>query len=419
MMHIDSGFKAARSFTYSRASTAGDHLGSFAAALVSAGYVPSAVQRRVKAAAHLGCWADDNRLLLGSLGEQALLAFGRHLLRCRCIKRRRRGVGADQLDARLATLFLAHLRTLGVVAPAPVPAPSVSHPLLVSFQAWMLRHRGVTPSTMKVYLRPLVELLAILGGNPDAYTPTAIRRFFVDAHGRGRGWMRTATTATRSFLRYLVVEGRCASGLDAVVPAVVQWRLATLPRALAPAAVDRLLATCDSTTRCGLRDRAVLLLLVRLGLRAGDVAELRLTDIDWGAGTLHVRGKGRRESILPLPQDVGDALLAYLERGRPAHHDTRIFLRAIAPHQPFATAEAVSSIVRTALQHAEITDAPSHGAHQLRHAAATAMLRAGVSLDGIAGVLRHRSPATTALYAKVDVALLASIAQPWWPEVRS
>ena len=189
--------------------------------------------------------------------------------------------------------------------------------------------------------------------------------------------------------------------------------LSTLPRYLPPQDVEKLIASCDRDKPCGIRDRAILLLLVRLGLRAGDILDLTLNDIDWVAGTLRVQGKGRREIRLPLPQDAGYALIAYLENGRPRMTDAQVFLRAVAPHRPFAVSSSVSSLVRLALRRAGIKDAPTRGANLLRHSAATSLLRAGATLDTVGTVLRHRSANTTAHYAKVDVTMLGQIAQPW------
>ena len=177
--------------------------------------------------------------------------------------------------------------------------------------------------------------------------------------------------------------------------------------------MERLIASCDLTTSTGIRDKAVLFLLVRLGLRAGDILGMRLDDVAWDEGTLRVRGKGRREVRLPLPQDAGDALLQYLENARPPSDDNRIFLRSKAPFRPFAGGSVVSHIVHLALQRAGIKDAPSQGANLLRHSAATAMLRAGATLDAVATVLRHRSANMTAHYAKVDIRMLERVAQPW------
>jgi integrase len=188
-----------------------------------------------------------------------------------------------------------------------------------------------------------------------------------------------------------------------------------LPRSLSAEEVDRLITACDGTDPGRLRDRAIVLMLARLGLRAGDVAQLRLTDIDWNNGTLQVSGKGRYQVRLPLPQDVGDALLRYLEC-RPSNIDTHhVFVRTNAPCRPFASGDAVSSVVKHALKRANI-EAPAKGAHLLRHTAATEMLRNGVPLDQAGLVLRHRSIDMTAYYAKADVTLLKQIAQPW-PEV--
>jgi integrase len=181
--------------------------------------------------------------------------------------------------------------------------------------------------------------------------------------------------------------------------------------------VDQLIATCDGTDPRRLRDRAILLLLARLGLRSGDVARLRLNDINWNRGILQVMGKGRYEVGLPLPQDVGDALLQYLEC-RPTNVDTDyVFIRSIAPCGPFASGDGVSSVVKHALKRVNI-NAPAKGGHLLRHTAATEMLRNGVPLDQAGLVLRHRSIDMTAYYAKADVALLKQIAQPW-PKVNA
>jgi integrase len=207
---------------------------------------------------------------------------------------------------------------------------------------------------------------------------------------------------------------------------VAHWRLARLPRCLSAEEVNRLIAASDGTTPGRLRDRAILLMLARLGLRSGDVAALRLSDIDWNNGTLQVTGKGRYQVRLPLPQDVGDALLRYLAevpiKGagldcRPANVATEhVFLRSNAPCRPFASGDGVSSVVKHALKRANI-DAPAKGAHLLRHTAATEMLRNGVPLDQAGLVLRHRSIDMTAYYAKADVGLLKQVAQPW-PEVK-
>ena len=258
--------------------------------------------------------------------------------------------------------------------------------------------------------------MAALGDDPERWEPAAIRSFFLDrASHCGKGTVEKLTTSLRAFLRYLAVKGRCRAGLADVVPGYAHWRLADLPRYLAAEQVNRLIAACDGEVVERRRDRAILLLLARLGLRAGDVAQLRLDDIEWETGSLRVSGKSRYEVRLPLPQDVGDAIAAYLACRPSTYPSDHVFLRNIAPFRPFRNGDGVSSVVKRLMQRAGIV-APVKGAHVLRHTAATEMLRHGVPLEKIGLVLRHRGIDTTAHYAKADVTLLKQIAQPW-PEV--
>jgi site-specific recombinase XerD/DNA invertase Pin-like site-specific DNA recombinase len=252
-----------------------------------------------------------------------------------------------------------------------------------------------------------------LGEDPASWDATAIRRTFMDrASTCGRGTVEKMTTSLRAFLRYLAVEGRCRVGLDSAVPNCAHWRLADMPRYLAPEQISRLIAACDGEAPAQRRDRAIVLLLARLGLRAGDVAQLRLTDIEWETGSLRVSGKSRYEVRLPLPQDVGDAITAYLECRPSIFPSDHVFLRTIAPYRPFRQGDGISSVVRRRMKRAgNVT--PVKGAHVLRHTAATEMLRNGVPLEKIGLVLRHRGIDTTAFYAKADVALLKQVAQPW------
>jgi len=260
----------------------------------------------------------------------------------------------------------------------------------------------------------LRQLLRSLGEDPAHYTARNVRDAIrIEAQRRSHSVTNGMVTALRSYLRFLTANGLCQPDLDAAVPTIPHWRLSALPRYLEASDVERVIDSCDRRGAIGLRDRAILLLLARLGLRAGDIVGMRLDDLNWEHGLLRVRGKSRREVQLPLPQENGDALLAYIERARPPLSVEQVFLCAQAPYRPFTTTPVVSAIVAAALRRAGITAAPSRGAHLLRHSAATAMLRGGSSLDTIASVLRHRSPDTTAHYAKVDLAMLAPLAQPW------
>jgi integrase len=226
---------------------------------------------------------------------------------------------------------------------------------------------------------------------------------------RSVGSAKYIVCGLRSLLRYLYVAGRIEAALDAAVPAAAGWRLATLAVTFGRTEVARLLASCDRRTTFGRRDYAVLVLLSRLGLRAGEVAALELTDLDWRAGELVVRGRGRREERLPLPADVGEALAGWLRRGRPRCETTTVFTRVRAPLRGL-TSGGVSNIVQAASARAGL---PEVHAHRLRHAAATEMLRAGASLPEVGQVLRHASVLTTAIYAKVDRDRLRGLALPW------
>ena len=243
-------------------------------------------------------------------------------------------------------------------------------------------------------------------------------RAFVLEKSRSWGWgtAKNCVNALRMFLRFLIAEGQCAVWLDAAIPTVAHWRLASLPRYLPPHEVERLIASCDRTSAVGRRDRAILLLLARLGLRASDIVHLRLSDIDWKDASVSVCGKGRRHTRLPLTQEVGQAIVAYLKKGRPRTHADTLFIRSRAPSCAFRTSAAVSDIVDRALRRAAVRRPSRGAAHLLRHSLATSLLRQGTSLQDIATILRHRSLATTLIYAKVDIPSLRHIAQPW-PEV--
>jgi len=226
---------------------------------------------------------------------------------------------------------------------------------------------------------------------------------------RSIGSAKMLVTVMRSLLRFLHVAGYTPASLVTAVPGVAGWRGGGLPKALASAQVARLLAGCDRRRGVGRRDFAIVLLLARLGLRAGEVAAMRTDDIDWRRGELVVRGKGRREERLPLPVDVGEAVVGYLRRGRPRAGDRVLFRRACAPLGPLGVS-GVKWVVRRACDRAGLARV---GPHRLRHTAATQMLRAGGGLAEVAQVLRHRSLSTTAIYAKVDRATLAGLALPW------
>jgi site-specific recombinase XerD len=277
----------------------------------------------------------------------------------------------------------------------------------------MRQQRGSTDLTLHQYSIYIREALGRLGEMPNCFDARRLRVFALE---RTRSWGPTVaqkcTTALRMFLRFLIAEGKCAVGLDAAIPTAAHWRLASLPRYLQPEEVERLIASCDQALAIGSRDRAILLLLARLGLRAGDIVHLRLSDIDWKGAWVHVCGKGRRHTRLPLTQEVGDAIVTYLNRGRPCTNTDALFIRCRAPFCAFSSS-TVSHIVDKAIRCAGVKRPSRGAAHLLRHSLATSMLRQGASLEDIAAVLRHRSIETTQIYAKVDIMTLRQIAQPW------
>jgi site-specific recombinase XerD len=289
-------------------------------------------------------------------------------------------------------------------------------PLLSDFNRWMLEHRGLMRSTLALYNPVISTLLQETEGDPSRLDAPTLRAFILKRAGRHTSGAKNLTAAIRMFLRFLIAEGKCPAGLDAAIPTVASWRLSALPRYLPPSDVERILNSCDVSTPVGLRDRAILLLLARLALRAGDIVGLKLNDIDWQQSTIRVSRKSRMEVQLPLTQEVGDAILEYMDKGRQPCRGDHLFVRAMAPLWAF-TSGAVSTIVLRAIRRSGVS-APCRGAYVLRHSAATQMLRQGASLEEIGTVLRHRSIQTTAQYAKVDLALLRLVAQPW-PEVRS
>lgn len=287
-----------------------------------------------------------------------------------------------------------------------------------SYAEYLDKERGLVPATRDTYL-PLVHRFLVdrFGEQGPLGLSSLCAADVIDHVGRHArrgscGRAKLMATALRSFFRFLRQRGDLAVDLAAAVPCVAHWRLASLPKGLDPEQVEAVLRACDRTTAIGRRDYAILLLLARLGLRAGEVVSLTLDDIDWPNGTLVVHGKGPRRDLMPLVSDVGEAIVAYLRDGRPACSTRRLFVRARAPHQGFTTSVAICVVVENALARAGV-EFPRKGAHILRHALATGMLQRGASLGEIGDVLRHRHPDTTMLYTKVDLAALRLLARPW------
>lgn len=389
-----------------RSGPAGPYLDEFASQLAQAGYCRDRIRANLRGAGRFSAWALSAGLAADALDWQALAQFQRFLDSQGRLHYRWGEFSGSFLGARH---FVDFLQTRGVV---PTPPPAAAPTLLTEFCHWMYTQRGVTETTLRGYRLALRRLLVALGDQPEHYTAKQLRRFVLD-HTRGPRPPQAKTTVTvlRMFLRFLIAQGRCAPELLIAIPTIAGWRRASLPSYLSAEEIERVIDTCDCTTMIGARDRAVLLLLARLGLRASDVTALQLDDIDWEQGLFRVSGKNRRQTALPLPQDVGEALLHYLTDHRPFVDTSHVFITAIAPFVPFSR-WMVSTIVARAIRRAHI-DAPSYGAHLLRHSAATAMLRQGTSMEAIGTVLRHASIETTHVYTKVDVDLLDQVVMPW------
>jgi site-specific recombinase XerD len=266
------------------------------------------------------------------------------------------------------------------------------------------------------YVRDFLSSIGSRKGPPALRKLNArwIQKFMLGRiRGRSSEWTRLLTVALRSFLQFLYVRGETSIDLSRSVPMVRKWRQASVPQYLAPCDVARVLSATSRLTMRGRRDYAILLLLARLGLRAGEVVLLELDDIRWRGGEIVVRGKGGVLDRLPLLSDVGKALAAYLRRGRPASPSRRVFLRLLPPYVGLTGPAAVAHVVRYALARAGIRRTSRGAAHIFRHSLATRMIRSGASLPEISEVLRHRSQDTTAIYAKVDFDTLRTVARPW------
>ncbi len=394
----------------------GSYIAGFGNALWEAGYAEITARRHIRAAQHLIHWAQHRHIPPAQMDDVQIDCFKRHLSRCRCPS-----YGcSDRALVRGAHLFIEHLQQVNVI---PRRADHGKEPrtpaLLDAFCQWMRVNRSIAEVTLYNYSLGIRDLLKAIGDDVSRLDAQKLRQFVLDqsCHS-GRAKAKTMVTGLRAFVRFLITSGLCPAGLDGAIPTLAYWRLSALPRYLQAEEVERIVAACSPNTAVGMRDRAIVLLLARLALRAGDIVHLRLGDIDWKEGWILVSGKGRRESRLPLPREVGEAIAAYVIAARPPVDTDTLFVRSPAPLRGFASPHAVSVLVARAMRRAGVACQARGAAHILRHSAATTMLRQGASLQEIAAVLRHRSIATTSIYAKVDVLALQEIAQPWPEEVQ-
>jgi site-specific recombinase XerD len=382
------------------------HLDPFTAFLTSEGYASETVRTKRAWVASLSHWLTRRGAALATLDEAGVAQFQAH-------RHHTRGRG----DLATSQQLLAFLRGRGVLPPRPAPRDrSALSRLLQDYEQFLRAERGLAPSTVVAYRSIVRRFLAEHFRNRPlrlrGLRPPDLHRVVLRAARQvSRTHARATATTLRSFVRFLYQRGAIDVDLAAALPAVAQWRWGHLPKALPPEHIERVLHSCDRRTPAGVRDYAILLLLARLGLRGGEVRALTLDDLDWERGELLVRGKGPRHEWLPLPADVGTALVHYLEHARPACATRHVFVRLHAPRHGLRLS-AVCGVVRRALRRAGLNPA-FKGAHLLRHSFATHLLRRGASLDEIGYLLRHRHPTTTQIYAKVDLDALRGIALPW------
>jgi len=386
------------------------HIASYRAKLESLGYTPTQVVYHLRFFAKLDLWLLRRKQRPRWLNEQKVGQFLAQLRNTRPASYRGARAGLR--------LVLSFLRDIGVVAPKSKPISSTSLQRLADrYRAFLKEERGLDRATTYNYSRHVDRFLTkhFGTGRVELRTlGTSHITAFVRRHAPrgGRGLAAQMVTGLRSFFRFARLRGLITSDLAAVVPAVPYWEASGPPKHLSSEAVKRVLTACEQSTLRGKRDYAILLLLARLGLRAGEIVALQLDDIDWVNGQLAVRSKkGDGWARLPLPIDAGRALARYL-KVRPPSPYRNVFVRGYAPYTPFVASGPVSVLVRKAIEKADVKSART-GAHVFRHSLATQMLSRGASLDEIGQVLRHRSPDTTAIYAKVDLKALRGLALPW------
>jgi site-specific recombinase XerD len=386
------------------------YIGAFAKSRSALGYAPYSIHRQVLLAACFSRWLKQTGVTLRHIRSDHPSQYLRYRAQ------RLRPIAGDTAALKHLIDFL---RGEGLIAAEKIAARTLT-PVECCAQAYTqyLREvRALSRAAVVNYVPLICGFLKDRFGNGPVMLSRLsacdvvgfVRRQVPHLHLKRA---KLLTTALRSFLRYARYCGEVTLDLAAAVPIVANWSMPSIPRAIGSDQVRQLLASIDRSTASGRRDYAIVLLLARLGLRSGEVAFLELDDINWDAGQVSVRGKRGQRTALPLPIDVGKAIAAYLKHGRPRSTSRRVFLRSKAPIRGFLSQCAIGSIIRHALQRAGI-QAPTTGAHQFRHGLATHMLCNGASLTEIGEVLRHCSPQTTTIYAKVDLKALRTLALPW------
>ncbi len=411
---LDRVLRDPRVIAHHRASSLGPWLDELADGLLRRGYTRAVVDGYVRGVVHFGRWLELQGVGPSQIGEATVQRFLAHAPDCRC------GVArGTPSDRRYGVPHIQEVlvRHGVIVAPQPARRPTPADRLVERFAVHLRDNRGMMASGCTEYSRIVRGFLSFrfrrAAIDLRRIRPLDLHRFVV---GKAKKWrpatVQLASSALRRFLAFLQMRGIPTRGLADAIPRVPRWSLATIPKYLTHEQLGALLRSFDRATPLGRRDYAMTLCMARLGLRSGEVSSIDLEDFDWRGGTVRVMGKGRRQSMLPLPRDVSSAVVAYLRRGRPRTDCRRVFVTHIAPRGQPMSSRGVRTRVNYAFARAKV-DCPSYGSHVLRHTAATHMIQAGVTLKEIADVPRHRELDTTTVSAKVDLVHLAEIAQPW------
>jgi site-specific recombinase XerD len=389
-----------------RAGLFGAHVDGLTEDLSSKGYVRQSVRSAIAAVRGFGAWMDRQDLRLKDVSEEMIAEF---------VRGRRFWTRCGR-SAALHTL-LTHLRRLGLVSERAQPKAGPLEEIEREFATFLRTERALSAATVTNYC-PIARLFMVerfATGYVDLarLSVVDIHEFVLrHVHSCGPKRMQLTLSALRSFLRFLYLRGQIAVPLADHIPAVQGRRLSEPPKWLSAEAIERTLACCNRRSAAGQRNYAILMLLARLGLRAGEVVSMELDDIRWETGEISVCGKGQQRKRFPLPEDVGQAVAAYLKHVRRPCSSRRVFLRVRAPYRGLGNSSTLDTIVSRALSRAGI-EPPNKGAHLFRHSLATTMLHNGATLTEIGQILHHKSPDTTAIYAKVDIGGLRALAQSW------
>lgn len=382
----------------------------FVEQMCAQGYAPASTKASTVLVQDFVNWLDQQGIEEGNLSTASAAEYLNERWRHRC---RRRG------DAFTLRSFVRFATADGQAEqPDPRSVATPARRVRQAFECYLEHERGLAAATVALYGNAIGRFLEHAFGDGEVrlgeLDAADIVRFVQTEANRLHHAKRAKvmTSALRAFLQYERYRGDIDVDLHACVPTVANWSMTGIPRTISTSQVECLLAACDRRSTTGCRDYAMLLLMVRLGLRAGEVVALKLDDLDWDEASIRIRGPAQRCDRLPLPSDVGAAVADYLRNARPACSARNVFIRAKAPRRALAGPSAVSCVVCRALRRAQI-DAPLKGAHLLRHSLATHMLGQGASLGEIAEILRHRNPQTTMIYAKVDLNALRALALPW------